>query len=297
MRLGGPVFLSQTDPEKWIACLQSNGYRAAYCPVDSSASKTEIQAYAAAARQAGIVIAEVGAWSNPLSPDGETSRKALEHCQKQLALADEIGAVCCVNIAGSCGQVWDGPHPDNLTRSTFERIVVIVRQIIDHADQLFLHTRQALDALFVIQANPKPEHRIYRDVLSGFYGEYLEDAPGVRDAVTVFGNCSDESVIEGYAARGGFGVSQVVMGPRHRLARVDTPEFSTDDMGGAPVARLRFGAGTRLYYFNLPARPELDPRSERLPLKVHAVMRRGEGRWEKVTGERIDDPLALAGPS
>ena len=170
-----------------------------------------------------------------------------------------------------------------------------VRLVVDHANRLFFTTRQTLDALFVIQANPKPEHRIYRDVLSGFYGEYLEDTPGVRDAVTVFGNCSDESVIEGYAARGGFGVSQVVMGPRHRLARVDTPEFSTDDMGGAPVVRLRFGAGTRLYYFNLPLHHELDPRSTRLPLKVHAVMRRGEGGWEKVPGERIDDPLALAG--
>jgi hypothetical protein len=102
-------------------------------------------------------------------------------------------------------------------------------------------------------------------------------------------------VIEGYAGRGGFGVSQVLMGRRHALARVTTPEFSTDDLGGAPVARLRFGAATRLFYFNLPLHPEVDPRSERLPLKVHAVMRRGEDGWEKVAGERIDDPLALVG--
>ncbi len=171
-----------------------------------------------------------------------------------------------------------------------------VRLVVDHANRLFFTTRQTLDALFVIQANPKPEHRVYRDVLSGFYGEYLEDTPGVRDTVTVLGNCSEESVIEGDAGRGGFGVSQVVMAPRHRLARVATAEFSTDDLRGAPVARLRFGAGTRLYYFNLPQQHQVDPRSERLPLKVHAVMRRGDGGWEKVEGERIDDPLTLAGP-
>jgi len=169
--------------------------------------------------------------------------------------------------------------------------------VVHHANCLYFTTRQTLDALFVIQANPRPEHRIYRDVLSGFYGEYLEDTPGVRDTVTVFGNCSEESVIEGYAGRGGFGISQVVMGPRHKLARVATPEFSTDDIEGAPVVRLRFGAGTRLYYFNLPLHHEVDPRSERLPLKVHAVMRRGEGGWEKLAGERIDDPLGPAGPS
>ena len=68
-----------------------------------------------------------------------------------------------------------------------------IRRIVDHANQSYFRTRQGLDALFVIQANPKPEHRAYRDVLSGFYGEYLEDTPGVRDTVTVFGNCSDES--------------------------------------------------------------------------------------------------------
>jgi sugar phosphate isomerase/epimerase len=131
MRLGGPVFLSQVAPDSWISSLKASGYRAAYCPIDASASSLEIQAYASAARQAGVIIAEVGAWSNPLSPDAEISRKAVEHCQKQLALADEIGAVCCVNIAGSCGARWDGPHADNLTRATFERIVVIVREIID----------------------------------------------------------------------------------------------------------------------------------------------------------------------
>jgi hypothetical protein len=31
-----------------------------------------------------------------------------------LALADEIGSLCCVNISGSRGSQWDGPHPDNL---------------------------------------------------------------------------------------------------------------------------------------------------------------------------------------
>ena len=72
-----------------------------------------------------------------------------------------------------------------------------IKQIIDHANQLYFNTRQVLDALFVIQCNPKPEHHAYRDVVSGFYGEYLEDTPGVRETVTVFGNASDETTLEG----------------------------------------------------------------------------------------------------
>ncbi len=131
MRLGGPVFVEQADPDHWIAVMRANGYRAAYCPVDANAGSEVIQAYAAAASKASIVIAEVGAWSNPLSPDENERRKALEYCQQQLALADEIGAICCVNIAGSRGSRWDGPYPDNLTQDTFDMIVETVQKIID----------------------------------------------------------------------------------------------------------------------------------------------------------------------
>jgi hypothetical protein len=146
-----------------------------------------------------------------------------------------------------------------------------IRQIIDHADRLFFTMRQSLDALFVIQCNPKPEHHSYREVLTGFYGEYLEDTPGVRETVTVFGNCSDESAIQGVTCDGCFGTSFVAISGRHKLSRFEGPEFSSDDFDGAPLCRLRFGTGTRLYYFNLPLHHELDPRTSRVPLKVHAV--------------------------
>lgn len=131
MRLGGPVIGDTSSPEAWIAAVRQHGYRAAYCPLDSKAGAEIIQAYAAAAQAADIVIAEVGAWSNPLSTDTETRRTAITHCQAQLALADSIGARCCVNIAGSRGEQWDGHHPDNLTPETFDLIVETVRAILD----------------------------------------------------------------------------------------------------------------------------------------------------------------------
>jgi hypothetical protein len=163
-----------------------------------------------------------------------------------------------------------------------------IRRIVDHANQLFFTTRQLLDALFVIQCNPKPEHRAYREVLSGFYGEYLEDTPGVRETVTVFGNCSDESTVEGTAGAGLFGGSSAVVGSRHPLAPVAAAEFLHDDYAGAPVHRLRFGRATRLYYFNLPLHGERDPRSTRIPLKVHGILRpTPEGGWVKLSGDEI----------
>ncbi|WP_224983627.1 hypothetical protein [Geomonas agri] len=159
-----------------------------------------------------------------------------------------------------------------------------IKQIIDHSNRLFFTMRQSLDALFVIQCNPKPEHRAYRDVVTGFYGEYLEDTPGVRETVTVFGNCSDESEIEGVRCEGCYGVSFVAISARHKMSPVQGREFASDDFGGAPVCRLRFGTGTRLFYFNLPLYHELDPRSSRVPLKVHTVLRWTDDGWIKASG-------------
>ena len=158
-----------------------------------------------------------------------------------------------------------------------------IRQIIDHANQLFFASRQGLDALFVIQCNPKPEHQAYREVISGFYGEYLEDMPGVRETVTVFGNSSAQTKIENVPTEKGFGKSFVVINRNHRLVRMKTAEFMTDDFDGAPVCRLCFGSDTRLLYFNLPPQHEIDPRTSRVTLKVHAVMCLDQaGAWQKI---------------
>ena len=131
MRLGGPIFESFDDPDSWAAAVRNAGYRAAYCPVGPGADDAEIRAYERAADEADIVIAEVGAWSNPLARDEKTRAEAIGKCKASLAVADAIGARCCVNIAGSRGENWHGPHPDDLTDETFERIVQVVREIID----------------------------------------------------------------------------------------------------------------------------------------------------------------------
>jgi sugar phosphate isomerase/epimerase len=131
MRLGGPVYVDQMNPDTWVQALLKNGYRAAYCPVKAGDGRNVIQAYAKAAQDADIVIAEVGAWMNMLDPDENKRRQAVEYNKVQLALADEIGARCVVNISGSRGPKWDGPHADDLQLDTFEMIVTTVREVID----------------------------------------------------------------------------------------------------------------------------------------------------------------------
>lgn len=131
MRLGGPVFDDCSTPELWVAALRRQGYRAAYWSHEFELPEDEVQAYVRAARAADIMIAEVGAWSNPLSPDEVTRTAAIEKCKRALAVADRVSARCCVNITGSRGEPWDDPHPANLTEETFDMIVEYVRDIID----------------------------------------------------------------------------------------------------------------------------------------------------------------------
>jgi len=115
LRLGGPTFEKYQDPDGWVQAVKKLGYSAAYCPVGADASNDVVMAYAGAAKKADIVIAEVGVWNNPISPDEKTRLAALAKCRSQLALADRIGARCCVNISGSRGERWDGPSQNNLT--------------------------------------------------------------------------------------------------------------------------------------------------------------------------------------
>jgi sugar phosphate isomerase/epimerase len=66
-----------------------------------------------------------------LSKDLGERAKALQTCKEQLLLAEQIGARCCVNIAGSRGAKWDGPCPEDLSEAAFDMIVESVREIID----------------------------------------------------------------------------------------------------------------------------------------------------------------------
>jgi sugar phosphate isomerase/epimerase len=173
MRLGGPIFEDGSDPERWVAALRHLGYRAAYCPVDSKTSDDVVKAYAAAAKAADIVIAEVGAWSNPMSPDAETRRAALRRCQEQLALADRIGARCCVNIAGSRGPIWHGPYPDDLTEATFDQIVETVRSIIDAVKPT--RTCYALETMpWMYPDSPESYERLIRAIDRPGFGVHFD---------------------------------------------------------------------------------------------------------------------------
>jgi sugar phosphate isomerase/epimerase len=132
VRLGGPIFVKSDDPEELALAHRKLGYRAAYCPKLSLNDAPRIQAVAAAFARHDVVIAEVGRWVNLLDPDSDRRRANLKTVTDGLALAEAVGARCCVDIAGSFNKtVWYGPDPDNLSPRFFDAAAENARAIID----------------------------------------------------------------------------------------------------------------------------------------------------------------------
>lgn len=132
MRLGAPVY-NFHSAEEWAARHKQKNYGAAYWPLGSSTDNAEVDAYVKAAADNNIVIAEVGAWSNIIADDQAEKSKNIQHNIERLKTADRIGARCCVNIAGTKAQKWDGYDARNFSVETFNEIAETVQYIIDSA--------------------------------------------------------------------------------------------------------------------------------------------------------------------
>jgi len=126
------VFVASDDPEAVAKAHRELGYRAGYCPDVSLGDPDRIRAVREAFARHDVVIAEVGVWNNLMDPDEEKRAGNLKAMMEGLALADEVGARCVVNIAGGFNaDRWDGPHPRNLSKDAFELAVENARGIID----------------------------------------------------------------------------------------------------------------------------------------------------------------------
>jgi len=133
VRLGGPIFLESSDPVALAREHRRLGYSAAYCPQTATVKDTDmLRAIEKAFKAENVCIAEVGAWKNMLDPDAEKRRENLEYVVERCALAEAVGARCCVDIAGSFNpDSWYGPNPKNLSREFFDATVENCCHVID----------------------------------------------------------------------------------------------------------------------------------------------------------------------
>ena len=116
MRLGASISFQSGDPEEIARSYVEAGYGAAICPDVSLDQPEKINAIRQAFARQDVRLAEIGVWNNMLDPDPQRRKINLEANIARLALGDEIGVGCCVNIAGSFNpERWDGPHPKNIS--------------------------------------------------------------------------------------------------------------------------------------------------------------------------------------
>lgn len=200
MRLGAPILTDFRGPGDWTEELKRHGYRAAYWPLEKGAPAGLEDAFASAAYDADIVIAEVHAWSNLISPDEEERAAAVRLNQEQLALADRLGARCCLNLAGSrSASSLTDPHPENFDQETFALLARQVRAVIDAVSPTrTYYTLEMMPCVFpdsadnyleLIRAVDRERFAVHLDVVNVICSprRYLGSSDLVRDCIAKLG--------------------------------------------------------------------------------------------------------------
>ena len=115
-------------------CLTGNVLRplvAGRAPDHRLGSSDDLRHIREACEKQDIVIAEIGGWSNAIDPRPDERRKAIATTCEALAVADELGALCCINIAGSIDTEKSyAPHPENFTEAGFDAVVHWVTSVL-----------------------------------------------------------------------------------------------------------------------------------------------------------------------
>jgi sugar phosphate isomerase/epimerase len=181
IRLGGPIFLKSHDPGELAREHRRLGYSAAYCPEIATVKDTDLlRAIQKAFAAENVVIAEVGAWKNLLDPNAETRRQNLEYVVERCALAEAVGARCCVDIAGSYSpDFWYGPNPKNLSREFFDATVANCRHVIDSVKPA--RTRFTIEMMgWNLPDGPDSYLELIRAVDRSSFGVHLDVCNGIN---------------------------------------------------------------------------------------------------------------------
>ena len=147
IRFGGPVFMDSSnvagageshgiqadDPVALVKAHKAKGYRAAYAPKVTLEETETIKKIRKAFEAEDIMIAEVGYWENLLDTEPEERKNTRQVMVNALALAEELGARCAVNILGSyCHGNGNSRHTArNFSQDAFDEAVELARYFID----------------------------------------------------------------------------------------------------------------------------------------------------------------------
>ncbi len=190
IRLGGPVFLKSDDPREIAREHRRLGYGAAQCPRAGVNDASRVREIEKAFAAENVVIAEVGAWKNLLDPNVEERKKNFRYVAERLALADMVGARCCVDIAGSSHpKVWYGPHPKNFSKEFFDATVENVRRLIGEVKPK--RTKFTVEMMgWAVPEGPDSYLRLIRAVDRKQFAVHLDPCNGINCPERFYSNAA-----------------------------------------------------------------------------------------------------------
>ncbi len=175
MRLGMNYSFYKNNPEKWMEKLKALNVKSAVFPGSYKTNFRTIDRFREIAEENDVVIAEVGAWCNPMNPDPKARKAAVKYCVEQLKLADYLGASCCVNISGANGSDWAGFYPGNYDPDFYQRVVETTREIIETANPK--NTKYAIEPMqWMVPTGPDEYLKFIEDVGSDKLAVHLDIA-------------------------------------------------------------------------------------------------------------------------
>ena len=174
MLLGISGCLEHKDPQDWAAKHKALGLKSINFPVSFEAGEETYMAYKQAADEAGLVIAEVGVWRNTLAADPAERQQWIDYAIGQLRMAEQIGALCCVNVVGTpYGPRWDGGYRDNFSQELWQQAVKMVQQIIDAVKPK--KTKFSIESMpWMIPSTPDEYVRLIDDVNRDEFAAHLD---------------------------------------------------------------------------------------------------------------------------
>lgn len=121
------------DPFELARAHKRKGFSAAYAPKLDVKDSASVKAYRDAFEKEGVIFAEVGFWDNLVDSAPAERASNRRKMVEALALAEELGARCAVDIFGSyCHGNGNSVHrPENFSAAAFDEAVEMARLFID----------------------------------------------------------------------------------------------------------------------------------------------------------------------
>ena len=173
MRLGVSTDLGAKSAQEWAKAQKDLGCGCVTFPLNCHSDEAKIDEYVKAAKENDLLIAEVGIWRNAISFDEDERKECLKYSIDQLALADRIGARCCVNVAGAAGKIWDGGYKENFSKEMWDRTVKMIQTVIDEVKPV--NTYFSLEPMpWMIPTSPEEYLHLIEDVARDRFAVHMD---------------------------------------------------------------------------------------------------------------------------